>query len=588
MLLAAFAVALADPPAVDTPRAGPGKSRADAAVVIGVEDYAELPDAPGALADAKAMAEFLSVTRGVPKVELLTNPTREQIRTGISKAADAVRGRGLLWIYFSGQGAVSELNRRVILGSDATPAGAEGVSIEEMVTVASDSRARQALLIVDASFGGSGRGGESLGVRVRDVPAATPPDDDHISVWLATTGPETAPEYPATGHGMFTYFALGALRGWADGYLGGSGNAEVSYEEAQAWVTKSLRLVGGKAWAPSAEPRPEVLRWALARGMGELGPDKDEFAAMAQTEKQRRVSDAQSTLLSDASSAWMEVAINATTPSPENQAALRTFIERYEVATVTVDGVDVAVVVPQVTEARARLDGFSRSAKKKNGRKKKPPRPKPIPVAAQSVGLCDDLIRLEPAAITGVLSPAEITCLEGKLGAEPKQTKRDKLSRVLLANADGKGDSTEWMKLAARHLEEIDRSDPDLCFRYALLLNRTGDVDDGGEVLHWVGYALENKQKWQGPAYTSRVYNLLRLQAETVNRMWQEAEGDFLDDRSEEQSAKTDELRGQAKNTAREWLDWAKTTAQPTDRAFNLCQSAAGSMSFCEQTASTP
>lgn len=588
MFLAAFAVALADPPAVDSPRAGPGKSRQDAAVVIGVEDYAALPDAPGALADAKAMADFLTVTRGVQKVELLTNPTREQIRTGVSKAADAVRGRGQLWIYLSGQGAVSELNRRVILGSDASAAGAEGVSIDEIVTVASDSRARQALIIVDASFGGTGRGGEPLGVRVRDLPPFAPPGDDHVSVWIANTGPESAISYAATGHGMFTYFVLGALRGWADGYLGGSGNAEVSYEEAQAWVTKNLRTVGGKAWAPSAEPRADVLRWVLARGMGELGPDKDELAEMAQNERLRRVSEAQSALLSDATSAWMEVAINATTPTPANQAALLTFIERYEVATVSVDGVDVAVVVPQVAEARTRLDTFSRAAKKKNGRKKKPPRPKPVAVSAPAQGICDDLIKLEPAAITGALSPAELTCLEGKLGAEAKQTKRDKLSRVLLANADGKGDTAEWMKLAARHLEEIDRSDPDLCFRYALLLNRTGDVDDGGEVLHWVGYALENKQKWQGPTYTSRVYNLLRLQAETVNRMWQDAESDFLEDRSEEQSAKTDELRGQAKNTAREWLDWAKTTAQPTDRAFNLCQSAAGSMTFCEESLPTP
>jgi hypothetical protein len=189
-------------------------------------------------------------------------------------------------------------------------------------------------------------------------------------------------------------------------------------------------------------------------------------------------------------------------------------------------------------------------------------------------------VKLEPAAISGELGPDQVACVEARIGTEKLQTARDKLSRLLLVNADSKGDQAEWMRLAARHLEQIDRSDPDLCFRYALLLSR-GDIDDAEEVLHWTGYALDNKHLWEGPTYVSRVYNLLRLRAETAARLWHDAEDDFLKDRSDENADLAEKWRGQAKDYAREWLDYARTSAQPTDRAQVLCESAAGTAAFC-------
>ena len=56
--------------------------------------------------------------------------------------------------------------------------------------------------------------------------------------------------------------------------------------------------------------------------------------------------------------------------------------------------------------------------------------------------------------------------------------------------------------LLGRHLQEIDRSDPDLCFKYSLTLARKG-IDHAEETIRWADYALENKQEWTKATYKS-------------------------------------------------------------------------------------
>ncbi|MFN7145386.1 MAG: hypothetical protein ACK4YP_16555, partial [Myxococcota bacterium] len=176
---------------------------------------------------------------------------------------------------------------------------------------------------------------------------------------------------------------------------------------------------------------------------------------------------------------------------------------------------------------------------------------------------------------------AVVACLDSRIAEEPLLTAKDKLSRMLMVNADAKGDLTEWTRLAARHLEDFDRSDPDLCFKFALVLSR-GEIEDAELVLRWSDYALENKHTWDGPTYMARVYNLLRLRAETATRLWHDAEGDFIDERTEDNELAAERYRGLAKDLAREWLDYARVSAQPIDRAFVLCESASGNAAFCK------
>ena len=197
---------------------------------------------------------------------------------------------------------------------------------------------------------------------------------------------------------------------------------------------------------------------------------------------------------------------------------------------------------------------------------------------------CSNLVQLEPAALMGKLSAGQTACLEKTLVGTATQTGKDKISRVLLSNAEASGNKKEWERLMRRHLEEIDRSDPNLCFKYALHLSR-GGVGRAWGTIKWADYALENKTQWSGTTYKTRVYSLYQLKAEASMKLWQDANNKLVEaggDNRDELAANEEKLRGMAKDYAREWLDYARASGQDTKKPMSLCVSAAGSKKYCE------
>jgi hypothetical protein len=194
---------------------------------------------------------------------------------------------------------------------------------------------------------------------------------------------------------------------------------------------------------------------------------------------------------------------------------------------------------------------------------------------------CDDLVALESTAVMGQLSPQNRSCLEDRARAAPQPTTRGKASRLLLSDAEARGDKAEWQRLMKRHLEDIDRSDPNLCLKYAMFLSRGGTGDASG-VIRWSNYALENKQAWSGATHTKYVYQLHRLRSQAAMRLWQASEQEFVASRAQEAEAEATRRRGVAKDYAREWLDYARESAQDPKDASALCVSAAGNAAFCE------
>ena len=200
--------------------------------------------------------------------------------------------------------------------------------------------------------------------------------------------------------------------------------------------------------------------------------------------------------------------------------------------------------------------------------------------AAPPSDSCDDLMILEPNALMGQLTKGQTACLEGRIASEPQQTTRDKVSRLLINNAYAKGDKAAWEQLVKRHLESIDRSDPDMCYNYALQLSR-GGVGRAQGVVRWADYALENKSKWSGSTYKSRVFALMKMKAEAAMKLWKDAEEKYTADRSDEAEAASNKYRANAKEYAKEWLDYAKASGQDSSAALALCVSAAGNASYC-------
>lgn len=189
---------------------------------------------------------------------------------------------------------------------------------------------------------------------------------------------------------------------------------------------------------------------------------------------------------------------------------------------------------------------------------------------------------LEPAALMGRLREGQVGCLEERFVAS-SQTDKDKISRVLMVNAESAGNWAEWERLIQRHLDEVDRSDPDLCFSYALFLSKGGPAR-AWATIKWADYALENKSRWTGSTYKARVFNLMQLKAEAAAALWEASAQAVVagqGDRAELQDTEK-KMRGMAKDYAREWLDYARASGQNDRKAMALCVSAAGSKKFCE------
>ena len=181
----------------------------------------------------------------------------------------------------------------------------------------------------------------------------------------------------------------------------------------------------------------------------------------------------------------------------------------------------------------------------------------------------------------GTLTAGQIQCLEARYSVETKQTDKGKVSLVLMTNAYSRGDHSMWEQLVKRHLDEVDQSNPDLCYKYALRLSKKG-ASRATEVIKWSDVALENRTVWTGSTYTSRVYSLYKFRTLAAQTLWKSAEDARTSMPTQESKEKADHWRDQTKVMAREWYEYAKVAGKDTTTALQVCMSAAGTREYCE------
>lgn len=245
-------------PNVDTPVRLGASRPADAAVVVGIEDYAFLPDVPFAERDAWAVADTLTLSMGLDrnKVTVLTDtPSRERILRAVSEAAEQAGADGTVWVYFAGHGAADPYSgKRVLLGvdaqSDEETFAARGLAVDELSATAADEGA-DVFLLLDTCFTGRGRTGDDLVPGARMVIPVAMGRPSGVSEWSATQPSQWASPLASAEHGAFTYAVLGALRGWADGYLDGEPDGVVTTDEAHAYVDRALRDLDVRDQSPT-------------------------------------------------------------------------------------------------------------------------------------------------------------------------------------------------------------------------------------------------------------------------------------------------------------------------------------------------
>lgn len=246
-LLLACALARAQAPAVDTPYRVGVSSPQDGALVIGVERYLRLPAVPYAARDAQVFYDLMVSTRGIPadRVRLLTaDASRERIDEALVDLGRRVGPGGTAWVYFAGHGSATlDTGEPLLLGDDvaATPESftERGIPVAEAALTAGKGGG-DVILVVDACFGGVGRTREALLASARFAVPSYSSSSPRTLTWLAAGPNEASVSADAIRHGVFTFLATGALRGWADGEKDGKKDGMVTAEEARLYVQRAL------------------------------------------------------------------------------------------------------------------------------------------------------------------------------------------------------------------------------------------------------------------------------------------------------------------------------------------------------------
>lgn len=216
LALAAFAFAT-----VLAPRASEAAARA---LLIGVNDYIEVPDLRGAINDVEMMREIIVTRFGFAPADIEVVTDANATRAGILAAFDRLAARtqpgDLVYIHYSGHGSqVTDLNGdeddkmdETLVPHDGRTPGVPDITDDELGDKLDALRAETVVIVLDSCHAGTatravgGQGGPRAGgVRSRYVPPDSR-DELYASLRRQGAGVGTRAVVPlvAAGHVLFT------------------------------------------------------------------------------------------------------------------------------------------------------------------------------------------------------------------------------------------------------------------------------------------------------------------------------------------------------------------------------------------------
>lgn len=178
------------------------------ALVIGINDYPKVP-LKGCINDANAVANVLEKNGdGSPNfsVKLVTSPSEKITKSSLKGAIEALFAGvcDIALLYFSGHGTITSTGGYVVT-PDFTKYD-EGVSMDEILSLANDSKAKDKIIILDCCFSGTFGSPKISGSSVAQL-------TEGLSVLTASHSAESAVE--VNGAGIFTALVVDALQGGA-------------------------------------------------------------------------------------------------------------------------------------------------------------------------------------------------------------------------------------------------------------------------------------------------------------------------------------------------------------------------------------
>jgi len=196
----------------------------DFAIVIGIEKYSDLPEAPFAQRDAEAVKSHL-LAMGYPSRNVVSLMGEKAGFTALQKFVEVwlpknVTPESRVFFYFSGHGAPDPATGTSYLvpwDGDAGFLENTAYPVKRLYEKLGSLKVKQVIVALDACFSGAGgrsvlaKGARPLVTKVEPPPALA----DHLIVFAAAAGDQITGTRDDQGHGIFTYHFLKGLDGAA-------------------------------------------------------------------------------------------------------------------------------------------------------------------------------------------------------------------------------------------------------------------------------------------------------------------------------------------------------------------------------------
>ena len=254
----------------------------DAALLVGIEEYAFVSKIGGAVQNASDWWSYLREGRGLDRksLALLRNreATREKMLAEARRVASAVKPGGTLWFVFIGHGVASKDGEEgLLVGMDAQGEAdsldARSVRQSELETIFRASKAARVVMLVDSCFSGKTPSGQELahGLQALVRKSELKPTNRLIKM-TAGRADQFAGPLPGAARPAFSYLILGALRGWGDANEDGKVTAQEAVNYADEVLTALVK---------DRRQTPELIAFGADRDISlsdsalEAGPDID-------------------------------------------------------------------------------------------------------------------------------------------------------------------------------------------------------------------------------------------------------------------------------------------------------------------------
>lgn len=218
------------------------------AVIVGVENYRDLPRVDYATRDAKAVKNYLVKALGYREENIVMllddRVTRSQLEARLEKWLQKQVGEdedAEVFVYYGGHGAPDHnTSQSFLVPYDGDPSFLETTAypVNRLYKVLGDLPARRVVVVVDSCFSGSGgrsviaKGTRPMLISVTDPVIAS----SNLIVLSAAAGNQISSAYMDKRHGLFTYYFLKGIQGEADA----NKDSVVEVQELDAYLKSTV------------------------------------------------------------------------------------------------------------------------------------------------------------------------------------------------------------------------------------------------------------------------------------------------------------------------------------------------------------